>query len=116
LDEAANLLPWPNETAVTTSVERVNKAFAKGLRARIALYAGGYSKHLDGQTRLSTDPELERSKMYNIAKTECLDIINSKTLSLPSFEQTFRTLNEETGKAGLESMWEIPFAEGRGRV
>ncbi len=116
LDEAASLLPWPNETAVTSSVEHVNKAFAKGLRARLALYAGGYSKHLDGETRLSNDPDLSREKMYTIARDECIDIINSKKLNLLSFEQVFRTLCEETNKAGLESMWEIPFADGRGRV
>lgn len=116
LDEAQTLLPWPNETAVTSTVERVNKAFAKGLRARLALYAGGYSKHLDGQTRLSKDPDLAPQKMFEIVKKECLEIINSGKLTLPGFEQTFRTLNEETNKAGLESMWEIPFADGRGRV
>ncbi len=116
LEEAATLLPWPNETSTTQSVERINKAFAKGLRARLALYAGGYSKHLDGTTRLSTDPDLDRVKMYTIAKTECLEIIESGKLTLPGFEETFKTLNAETGKAGLESMWEIPFADGRGRV
>lgn len=116
LDEAANLLPWPNETSVTSSVERVNKAFAKGLRARLALAAGGYAQRLDGTVRLSTDPELSRDKMYEIAKTECLDIINSGKLRLLGFEEVFRTLNEETGAAGKESMWEIPFSEGRGRV
>lgn len=116
LDEAATLLPWPNETATTSSVERVNKAFAKGLRARLALYAGGYSKHLDGQTRLSTDPDLAPEKMYAIAKKECLEIINSGKLRLLGFEEVFKTFNQETNRAGLESMWEIPFAEGRGRV
>ncbi|RXF71573.1 RagB/SusD family nutrient uptake outer membrane protein [Arcticibacter tournemirensis] len=116
LDEAASLLPWPNETSAYSSVERVNKAFAKGLRARLALAAGGYSLHLDGTIRLSTDPELSRDKMYAIAKKECLDIINSGKLRLLGFEECFRTLNEETGRAGLESMWEIPFSESRGRV
>ncbi|MFC5282062.1 RagB/SusD family nutrient uptake outer membrane protein [Pedobacter alpinus] len=116
LDEAAALLPWPNETATTSTVERVNKAFAKGLRARLALYAGGFSKHLDGQTRLSTDPDLAPDKMYAIAKQECLDIINSGKLRLLGFEEVFKTFNAETNRAGLESMWEIPFAEGRGRV
>ncbi len=116
LEEAANYLPWPNESSAATSVERVNKAFAKGLRARLALAAGGYAQRLDKTVRLSTDPELSRDKMYQIAKKECLDIINSKTLKLLGFEQVFKTLNEETGLAGLESMWEIPFSEGRGRV
>ncbi|MBE9603117.1 RagB/SusD family nutrient uptake outer membrane protein [Pedobacter sp. MC2016-24] len=116
LDEAATYLPWPNETTVTSSVEHVNKAFAKGLRARLALAAGGYAQRLDGNVSLSTDPDLSREKMYAIAKKECLEIIASGKLRLLGFEDVFRKLNEEAGAAGLESMWEIPFSEGRGRV
>lgn len=116
LEEAATLLPWPNKTTVTSKVERVNKAFAKGLRARLALAAGGYSKRLDGSTRLSNDPDLAREKMYAIAKQECLDIINSGELRLLGFEEIFKKFHEETGAAGQESMWEIPFSENRGRV
>jgi len=116
LDEAATLLPWPNKTKVTGTVERVNKAFAKGLRARLALAAGGYSKRLDGSTRLSNDPDLSRDKMYAIAKKECLEIINSNELRLLGFEEIFKKFHEESGTAGLESMWEIPFSEARGRV
>lgn len=116
LDEAASYLPWPNETAITSKVERVSKAFAKGMRARIALAAGGYAQRLDGTVRLSTDPELAKDKMYAIAKKECVEIIDSKKLRLLGFEEVFRKLNEEGGAAGLESIWEIPFSEGRGRV
>jgi energy-converting hydrogenase Eha subunit A len=116
LDEAAGYLPWPNETATTSKVERVSKAFAKGMRARIALAAGGYGQRLDGTVRLSTDPELSKDKMYAIAKKECVEIIDSKKLRLLGYEEVFRKLNEEGGAAGLESMWEIPFSEGRGRV
>ncbi|MFD2162293.1 RagB/SusD family nutrient uptake outer membrane protein [Paradesertivirga mongoliensis] len=116
LEEAATLLPWPNQTAVTSTVEHINKAFAKGLRARLALYAGGYGFRLDGTVRLSTDPDLSKEKMYAITKKECLEIIQSNTLKLLPFETTFRRLNEESLLAGQESMWEIPFSEGRGRV
>lgn len=116
LDEAAGYLPWPNETANTSKVERVSKAFAKGMRARLALAAGGYAQRLDGTVRLSSDPELAKDKMYAIAKKECVEIIDSKKLRLLGFEEVFRKLNEEGGAAGLESMWEIPFSEGRGRV
>ena len=116
LEEAAGLLPWPNQTATTSTVEHVNKAFAKGLRARLALYAGGYALRLDGTVRLSNDPDLSKEKMYAIAKKECLEIINSNTLKLLPFETVFRRLNEESLLAGEESMWEIPFSEGRGRV
>lgn len=116
LDEAANLLPWPNESSKTSSVEHTSKAFAKGLRARLALAAGGYAQRLDGTVRLSQDPELSKEKMYALAKQECLDIINSNTQRLLGFEETFRRFNQENLAAGGESMWEIPFAEGRGRV
>lgn len=116
LNEAAGYLPWPNEASSTTKVERVNKAFAKGLRARLALAAGGYAQRLDGTVKLSTDPELSHDKMYAIAKKECLEIIASGKLRLLGYEEVFRKLNEETGAAGLESMWEIPFSDGRGRV
>jgi len=116
LAEAANYLPWPNDNSTTAKVERVSKAFAKGLRARLALAAGGYAQRLDGTVRLSSDPELSRDKMYAIAKKECVEIIDSKKLRLLGFEEVFRKLNEESGAAGLESMWEIPFSEGRGRV
>jgi len=116
LEEAAELLAWPNETAVTQSVERVNKAFAKGLRARLALAAGGYGQRNDGAVRRSTDPDLTPEKMYAIAKKECLDVINSGAARLLGFEEVFRTFAAETNRAGLESLWEIPFSEGRGRV
>lgn len=115
LEEAATLVPWPNETAETSSVERVNKAFVKGLRARIALVAGGYSQYADG-VRLSNDPELARADMYAIALQECKDVIESGTAHLEiSFESLWRKFNEDDVTAGGESLWELPFASGRGR-
>jgi starch-binding outer membrane protein, SusD/RagB family len=66
LGEASELVPWPNESAATTSVERVNKAFVKGLRARLALVASGYQQYPDG-IRRSTDPELSVQNMYQLA-------------------------------------------------
>lgn len=115
LKEAESLVAWPNETAVTQSTERVNKAFVKGLRARVALYAAGYSQRAGG-IRLSNDPELSRDKMYEIAKRECLDIIERRSNKLGEFEDNFRRLCQDDVTAGNESIWEIPFADGRGRV
>jgi len=116
LKEAEEYLAWPNENAKTRSVERVSKAFAKALRARIALYAGGYSQRMDGTVRLSSDPDLSSDKMYQIAKDECLDIIQQKSNKLLGFEEVFRTLLKENTTAGLESMWEVPYSTSRGRV
>ncbi|MDL2282299.1 RagB/SusD family nutrient uptake outer membrane protein [Parabacteroides sp. OttesenSCG-928-G06] len=116
LEEAAELVAWPKATAVTQKTERINKAFVKGLRARLALAAGGYAQRMDGTIRLSSDPELAPAKMYEIARKECLDVINSGTCRLQGFEEVFKTLCGESLEAGMESLWEIPFSEGRGRV
>lgn len=115
LEEAENLCYWPNESSMTSSTERVNKAFVKAFRARVALYAGGYSQRADG-VRLSNDPELDRKAMYEIAAKECKEVIEQGCNTLGEFEANFKNLCLENTKAGLESLYEIPFSDGRGRV
>ena len=115
LKEAEDYCYWPNESPITASTERVSKSFVKGLRARMALYAGGYGLRGDGY-RKSNDPELASDKMYQIAKEECLDIINSHRNELGEFKDNFTKLCEDNVTAGGESLWEIPFSSGRGRV
>ncbi len=116
LEEAATLVPWPNETSGTSSVERINKAFVKGLRARLCLVASGYSQYSDG-VRRSNDPALSVATMYAIALQECRDVIESNTARLePSFETLWRKYNQDNVTAGGESLWELPFADGRGRM
>lgn len=115
LKEAEDYCYWPNESPITASTERVSKSFVKGLRARIALYAGGYGLRGDG-FRKSNDPELATDKMYQIAKEECIDIINSRRNTLGEFKDNFTKLCEDNVTAGGESLWEIPFSSGRGRV
>lgn len=116
LGEAATLVAWPNESAATTTVEYVNKAFVKGLRARLALVASGFQQYPDG-VRRSNDPDLSVATMYKLALDECRDVIQSGTAGLePSFENFWRNYNKEIISAGGESLWEIPFSDGRGRV
>jgi hypothetical protein len=116
LGEAATLVAWPNQTSATNSVERVNKAFVKGLRARLAMVASGFQQYPDG-IRRSTDPELSVANMYALALAEANDVINSGTVRLiPSFEELWKSYNQENLSAGRESLWEIPFSDGRGRV
>lgn len=114
LKEAEDYLPWANETAQTSTTERVSKDFAKGLRARVALYAGGYSQRADG-VRLSNDPELSQSAMWQIAKEECVDVVNNHA-KLGAFVDNFKALCQDNTVAGKESLFEIPFSDGRGRV
>ncbi|WNM17748.1 RagB/SusD family nutrient uptake outer membrane protein [Flavobacterium capsici] len=116
LGEAATLVPWPNGSAATSDVERINKAFVKGLRARLAMYASGFQQYPDG-IRRSNDPELSVELMYNLALNECKDVILSGTAHLESsFETFWRNYNKEITTAGGESLWEIPFGDGRGRM
>lgn len=115
LKEAEGYCYWPNQNTITKTTERVSKSFVKGLRARIALMAGGYGLRGDGY-RKSKDPELSPDKMYKIAQKECEDIINAGYNELGSFKDNFKKLCEDNVTAGGESLWEIPFSAGRGRV
>ena len=121
--EAEEYLGWPNENKYTKSVERVSKSFAKALRARTALFLAGYSQwptaegdHTNSELRYNLTDATERQEMYKIALEECASIISSGHNTLGSFEQNFRNLCEESTEAGLESLFEIPFSAGRGRV
>ena len=115
LAEAEQYCYWPKESSITKSTERVSKAFVKGLRARIALYACGYALRGDGYRR-SNDPELSQDKMMQIVKDECIDVINQGSNKLGDFKSNFVKLCQDNVTAGDESLWEIPFSDGRGRV
>ena len=115
LAEAEEYCYWPKESSITKSTERVSKAFVKGLRARIALYACGYALRGDGYRR-SNDPELSQDKMMQIVKDECIDVINQGSNKLGDFKSNFVKLCQDNVTAGDESLWEIPFSDGRGRV
>lgn len=116
LGEAETLVGWPNENSRTNTVERAHKAFVKAFRARLAMVASGFQQYPDG-VRRSNDPELSVQNMYSLALTEATELINSGQAYLePSFETFWRNFNEESINAGGESLWEIPFAAGRGRV
>jgi hypothetical protein len=106
---------WPNETTATATTERINKAFVKAFRARLCLDAAGYSQYPDG-IRRNADPELSVATLYPIALQECKDVILSGKAHLESsFETLWKKNCQENITAGGESLWEIPFADGRGR-
>jgi hypothetical protein len=116
LKEASDLVAWPNDNSRTTSVEGINKAFVKAFRARLCMVAAGYSQYPDG-IRRSTDPDLSVDVLYPIALQECQDVIGSGKVHLESsFETFFINVCKENTTAGGESLWEIPFADGRGRM
>jgi len=75
LELAASLVPWRNEITNIGDVpdERLTKGSIKALRARIALFRGGFALRQTGGMQRSAD----YLTYYNIAKQECNDIINS---------------------------------------
>jgi len=86
---AEDLVPWRNDVAAIGDAndERITKAAVKGLRARIALFRGGYSLRQNGTMQRSSD----YLSFYQIAKDECTDIVNSNQHTLnPSFKSLWR--------------------------
>ena len=127
LEEAIGYLPNPGETAATSRTDRVNKMFAVGLYARIALMASGYAIRPEdgmvgtgdlGTVRLSTDPELQKSVLYPKALEYLRAAIKSGTASLEDFESLWKNqsnLSNLTAGHGHETLFVIPFSSGRGR-
>lgn len=85
LKEAESYLNWVNKN---NTIEKISKDFAKGLRAKIALFRGGYS--IDPTTNEVSRPSDYRN-YYKIADTECAEIIQEGIHSLnPSYENIFK--------------------------
>lgn len=86
---AEDLVPWRNEVAgIGDQVdERLTKGAIKGLRARIALYRGGYSLRSNGSMQRSAD----YLTYYQIAKDECASIMASGQHNLnPSYKALWK--------------------------
>lgn len=69
LKTAEDLVPWRTEVA---SDERITKGGIKGLRARIALFRGGYSLRRDTHTM---ERRADYLTYYKIAHDECADVM-----------------------------------------
>ena len=112
---AAEMMPWAGTTSETANVIRPNKAAAKGLRARIALFAGGYGYHLYGETavaQLSEDPDLTVEKTYAIARQECLEIMENEGKGFileNDFGKIFKDNCAAKFNAGGECLFKIPY-------
>ncbi len=82
---AEDLVPWKGDVTSIGDVldERITKGAVKGLRARIALFRGGYALRQTGGVQRSADYLI----YYQIARGECNDIITSGQHNLnPSFK------------------------------
>lgn len=89
LKTAEDLVPWRNEvTGIGDPIdERITKGTVKGLRARIALFRGGYSLRQDKTVKRGSD----YLTYYKIARDECNDIMTSGQHALnPSYRSLWK--------------------------
>ena len=111
---AATLVPWRNELSAIGdgADERITKGTVKGLRARIALYRGGYSLRQDGTVRRATD----YLKYYQIARDEASEVMASNQHSLnPSYKGLWK--DQVNARAVADPNGELMFqASGIGGV
>ena len=128
LEEAIPYLPNPGATTATSRTDRINKVFAEGLYARIAMAASGYAIRPEdgavgtgdlGTVRLSSDPELQKATLYPKALNYLKAAIASGSASLEqNVEAYWRKMNNMdnlTAGPAFETLYVIPFGAGRGR-
>lgn len=104
---AEDLVPWRTESGYTDT--RWTKGAIKGLRARIALFRGGYL--LNSQTHVpERDPAYK--KYYQIAMDECADVMARRDQHdlNPVYENVFKTLH--TGATRYDDKNELMFEVG----
>ncbi len=124
---------WPGEYSYTT-VERANRVFAKALRARVAMSAAGkalvrVNRDFVNPYTVGDDPgeinwvfpdEARRQELWTIVRDECEELLASGYCTFPtergSFEQFWRNIMNDKIAVGGESIFEIGFRTGRGRV
>jgi hypothetical protein len=112
---AEDIVPWRNDAGVTVD-ERITKGTVKGLRARIAMQAGGYS--------LRKSKLMERRSDYlkycQIARDECYGIMQrpDKHSLNPDFKSVFKdaVLSGKIESHG-EVLFEVAYGAGAyGRI
>ena len=107
LKVASELVPWRGGAGVAAD-ERITKGAVKALRARIALFRGGYSLRKNRQMERGSD----HLTYYAIARDECNDIILSGVHNLnASFEDVWRDglLSDHVERNG-EVLFEVAHA------
>ncbi|WP_256011616.1 RagB/SusD family nutrient uptake outer membrane protein [Desertivirga xinjiangensis] len=103
LATAKGLVPWRTEV---TRNERITKGAVMALRAKLALFRGGYSLRTDSKVMERRSDYLE---YYKIARDECAELMqnrNQHTLN-PSFEDVWRKLTSFTADPFGEIIFEV---------
>jgi hypothetical protein len=106
LKDAEDFVPWRNDIAGIgdPSDERITKGAIKGLRARIALFRGGFTLRQTGGMQRGANYQT----YYQIAKDECNDIITSGQHALnPSYKALWK--DQVGSRAATDPQGELMF-------
>ena len=96
---ASDLVGWRSEIPVRN--ERLTKGAVKALRAKIALFRGGYALRSSGKMERNADYQT----YYKIARDECADLLAKRT------EHTLNPIFEDIWKKYLSSFAYDPAGE-----
>lgn len=99
---AEKLVPWRSKAGAAN--ERITKGAVKALRARLALYRGGYALRGAQMTRAT-----DYLDYYRIARQECQELMaNRGEHSLnPSFQKLFKSINEQSSESANEILFQV---------
>jgi hypothetical protein len=114
LKTAEDLVPWRSETGDPNT--KISKNVVKAMRARIALYRGGFSLRSDSK---QMERRADYKTYYQIALDECKDIIQKNENGLnASYENLFKSLhtssNNYVADNANEMMWVVGAATAGG--
>ncbi len=107
---AKDLVPWRLDAGPRN--ERITKGAVMALRARLALFRGGYALRSNGQMERGSD----YINYYQIAKQECEELManrNQHNLN-PSFEDVWRKVTSFTYDPNGEILFEVGAGGGNG--
>ncbi|MEO6540698.1 MAG: RagB/SusD family nutrient uptake outer membrane protein [Ferruginibacter sp.] len=110
LATAKALVPWRTDAGPRN--ERITKGAVMALRARMAMFRGGYSLRANGLMERRAD----YLNYYNIAKTECEELMlrrDQHTLN-PNYESIWRNVTSFTYDPQGEIMFEVGAGGGNG--
>lgn len=130
LTEAVDYLPWLNADAEHATVERITKGYAKGLLAKVALFAGGWSLR-DGNLfpgkDLEHNPNIPEANGYYVGRVknwrEYYQIASQQTAEVlgsaanphkldPDYENIWKTVCGLKQNPHNENLFEIAFGIG----
>lgn len=120
LQEASELMYGPDQK-FTLSTKRLSKDAARGLLARVALTAAGYSMRpagtSDAEVKVTATAQ-RQTELYTIAREACRAIITDGNYKLAdNFRDIFYDQCQDVDSHHREAIWQLPYFYGsRGQM